>query len=80
MRIFAKKSFKFFERTSGAVAKTRPLEFCDVPEWVRRDPLFILAQKEGSVEILENKQRQKVLELDPNAAPPANDESKKSKK
>lgn len=67
MRIFTKKAFKFLDRQTGASVKTRPFEFADVPDWVRRDPIFALARKEKSIEVIETKERQKELEMDPTA-------------
>lgn len=67
MRIFTKKAFKFMNRENGSFVKTQPFSFQDVPEWVKKDPIYALAAKEGSIEIIETKQRQKQLENDPNA-------------
>lgn len=67
MRIFTKKAFKFMNRENGSFVKTQPFSFQDVPEWVKKDPIYALAVKEGSIETIESKQRQKQLENDPNA-------------
>lgn len=66
MRIFTKKAYKFIDRENGASVKTTPFSFHDVPEWVKNDPIFVLAVKEGAIEAIESKQRQKQLENDPN--------------
>lgn len=67
MRIFTKKAYKFLDRQTGASVKTRPFEFADVPDWVQNDPIFALARKEKSIEVIETKERQKELEMDPTA-------------
>lgn len=67
MRIFTKKAFKFMNRENGSFVRTQPFSFQDVPEWVKKDPIFALAIKEGSIETIETKQRQKQLENDPDA-------------
>lgn len=83
MRIFTKKAFKFMNRENGSFVKTQPFSFQDVPEWVKKDPIYALAIKEGIIETIESKQRQKQLENDPNdkktgKKPPKNQGSAKT--
>jgi hypothetical protein len=53
MRIFAKKAFRF--RGGDKAVTVAALSFADVPEWIKKDPLFALAVKEGSIEIINGK-------------------------
>ncbi len=80
MRIFTKKAFKFMNREEGTSVKTVPFSFHDLPDWVKEDPIFTLAEKEGSIEVIENKQRQKQIENDPDASPEVPSDSKAGKK
>jgi hypothetical protein len=52
MRIFTRKAFQF-KNSDGEKITTSPLGFKDVPDWVAKDPLFLLAQKDGSAEIVD---------------------------
>ena len=53
MRIFAKKALRF--RGGDKAVSVAALSFADVPDWVRKDPLFGLATQEGTIEIITSK-------------------------
>jgi hypothetical protein len=61
MRIFTKKAFQF-KNSSGEKITTSPLAFQDVPDWVAKNDLFKLAQKDGSAEIIESSKEEKAAE------------------
>ncbi|MEK8128670.1 hypothetical protein WMW72_12205 [Paenibacillus filicis] len=69
MRIFATKTYQFDHPTGaedGVVVQHQ--SFADVPEWVTKSLIFKLAQKDGSVEVLESKQDEAAAEKGAKAA------------
>ncbi len=68
MRIFAKKAFRF--RGSDKAVSVAALSFADVPDWVKKDPIFALAVKEGSIELISSKADEKKVEKTGTAKPP----------
>ncbi len=62
MRIFAKKAFCF--KLAGEIVNIKPMEFKDVPDWVKDTYLFALAKQEGSVEEIVSKEQRLSLEND----------------
>ncbi len=70
MRVFAKKAFEFkaYEEKDGQqvvanTVTTSPLSFCDLPEWVRQDPMFGWARQDSDIEIIANRADEKAAEL-----------------
>jgi hypothetical protein len=61
MRIFTKKAFKF--RGEDKAVTTAALSFADVPDWVKKDPIFPLAVTEGSIELIESKADERQIEV-----------------
>lgn len=49
---------------AGEAVIVKPMEFKDVPDWVKTTYLFTLAQKEGSVEEIVSKEQSLSLESD----------------
>ena len=62
MRIFAKKAFCF--KLAGEIVNIKPMEFKDVPDWVKDTYLFALAKQEGSVEEIVSKEQRLSFEND----------------
>jgi hypothetical protein len=60
MRIFAKKAFRF--RGGDKAVSVAALSFADVPDWVKKDPIFALAVKEGSIELINSKADERSVE------------------
>lgn len=60
MRVFSRKSFEF--NVGGATYRTRPLEFATLPDTVAKTLLFRLAVKDGSLEVIETKKAQALME------------------
>ncbi|WP_035213386.1 hypothetical protein [Desulfitobacterium hafniense] len=57
IRVFAKKAFEFSNGEVDAkgvrvTAKTRPLDFAELPDWAEKDPLFGWAQADGDLEVI----------------------------
>jgi hypothetical protein len=76
MRVFAKKAFEFVnwgEKDGQKVvverATTSPFSFCDLPDWVKNDPMFGWARKDGDIEIIQTKADEKAAELSAAAKP-----------
>lgn len=70
IRVFAKKAFKFnrHEKKDGQMvvaetATTIPFNFCNLPDWVQNDQMFKWAKADGDIEIMQNKEDEKVAEL-----------------
>ena len=61
MRIFSKKAYKFEVADQKAVC-VQAQGFADVPDWVKNTKLFQLAKKEGSIQVIETKEKQKEVE------------------
>ena len=55
MRVFAKKRLEFKNRDTGATAATSILDFCDLPDWAVKDPLYQWAKASGDLEELNEK-------------------------
>ncbi len=53
MRIFTKKSFEF-KNADGDKIVTRPLDFADVPDWAKQDPIFGWGVKSGDITVTES--------------------------
>ena len=68
MRIFAKKSFRF--RGGDQKVSVAALSFADVPDWVKKDPIFALAVQEGSIELISSKADEKEVEKTGKGKPP----------
>lgn len=60
MRIFTKKALRF--RGGDKAVSVAALSFADVPDWVQKDPLFGLAVKEGTIEIVNSKADERNVE------------------
>jgi len=66
-RIYTKKAFCFQNPNVGNIAElnenqlrealvhTRPMDFCEVPDWVEQDAMFKWALADGDISILEEK-------------------------
>lgn len=52
MRVFSKKNLEFAHPTNGEKVRLRTMEFANLPEWAAKDPLFLWAKAEGSLEVL----------------------------
>ncbi len=52
MRIFTKKSFEF-KNADGEKVITRPLDFADVPDWAKQDPIFGWGVADGDITVTE---------------------------
>ena len=52
MRVFSKKNLEFTNPGSGEKVRLRTMEFANLPEWVAKDPLFLWAKAEGSLEVM----------------------------
>lgn len=77
MRIFAKKAFRF--RGGDKAVSVAALSFADVPDWVKKDPIFALAVKEGSIELISSKADEKKVEKTGTGKPPKDKEPKEPK-
>ena len=67
MRVFAKKRLEFKNRGTGDTAATSILDFCDLPDWATKDPLYQWAKASGDLEELgEKKAVRKAKELTEN--------------
>lgn len=51
MRIFSKKNFEFANPANGEKIRLKTMEFANLPEWAAKDPLFLWAKAEGSLEV-----------------------------
>ncbi len=51
MRVFSKKNFTFSNPETGETFRLRALDFAELPEWAKADPLFDWAIQEGSLEV-----------------------------
>lgn len=70
MRVFAKKAFQFTQygekdgmKVVVQTATTSPLQFCDLPDWVDKDPMFGWAKADGDIELIQTKADEKEAEL-----------------
>jgi len=79
IRVFSKKAFQFNRRVekdglmqSVEKATTLPLAFCELPDWVEKDPLFMWAQQDGDIEVISSKADEKQAELNATVKPPVN--------
>lgn len=64
IRVFTKKTYKF---TNGSESRTTgPLQFTDLPDWVKKDPLFQWGVADGTIEFIKNGKQQAVIENNPN--------------
>lgn len=61
MRIFTKKSFEF-KNGDGEKVTTRPLDFTDVPEWAKNDPIFGWGLKDGDITVTETAKEESAAE------------------
>ena len=64
MRIFTKKSYGFVNPDTSIpandvkkIVRTEPLGFKDVPDWVKKDPMFIGGVQSGNIEVIEKQAR-----------------------
>lgn len=60
MRVMATKSLLFTRGEENVVIKHHEIK--DVPDWVGETMLFKLAQKDNSIQVIENKTQQKEAE------------------
>lgn len=51
MRVFSKKNFTFSNPETGETFRLRALDFAELPEWAKTDPLFGWAIQEESLEV-----------------------------
>ena len=61
---------EFHNRKGGKILTVRPenmLTFMEVPEEIREDPLFSLLSADGSLEVVNRADHQRVLEQNPSA-------------
>ncbi|MDU4960191.1 MAG: hypothetical protein E6X17_05970 [Sporomusaceae bacterium] len=79
MRIFTKKSFEFKNVAAGEKVRTRPLEFADVPDWAREDPVFAWGVKDGDITIAETAQDEAAIEKAADEPETAQDEARGKK-
>jgi hypothetical protein len=63
LRILAKKAFRFQDREHGKSVTVRHLDITNVPDWVKIDPIFALAVKDGDIEIFESRKEEHDAEL-----------------
>jgi hypothetical protein len=61
MQIFTKKAFEF-KNATGEKVVTRPLDFADVPNWVKKDPIFAWGVKDGDIRVTEITKEKKAAE------------------
>jgi len=61
MRVHAKKTFKF-EKDGKSVLVVAGAFSPNLPDWIRNTKLFQLAEKEGSISVIENKAAEAALE------------------
>lgn len=52
MRVFSKKNLEFKNPAGSEKVRLRTMEFANLPEWAVKDPLFMWAKAEGSLEVL----------------------------
>lgn len=52
MRVFSKKNLEFSNPGNGEKVRLRTMEFANLPEWAAKDPLFLWAKAEGSLEVM----------------------------
>lgn len=52
MRVFSKKNLEFMNPGNGEKVRLRTMEFANLPEWAAKDPLFLWAKAEGSLEVM----------------------------
>jgi len=70
MLIFTKKSFEF-KNASGEKVVTKALDFTEVPNWVKKDPIFAWGIKDGSIRVTETTKDKKAVEKEAAGDPPA---------
>ena len=58
-RVFAKKRLEFKNRLTNDTAATSMLDFCDLPDWAVKDPLYQWAKASGDLEELGEKKAAK---------------------
>ena len=54
-RVFAKKRLEFKNRDTGDTTATSILDFCDLPDWAVKDPLYQWAKASGDLGELNEK-------------------------
>lgn len=52
MRVFSKKNLEFKNPAGSEKVRLRTMEFTNLPEWAAKDPLFLWAKAEGSLEVM----------------------------
>lgn len=52
MRVFSKKNLEFKNPAGSEKVRLRTMEFANLPEWAVKDPLFLWAKAEGSLEVM----------------------------
>ena len=52
MRVFSKKALGFRNFETNEILVVRPLEFAELPEWVKKDPLYAWAIQEGTLSVV----------------------------
>jgi hypothetical protein len=70
MQIFTKKAFEF-KNAAGEKVTTRPFDFTDVPNWVKKDPIFAWGVKDGDIRVTETAKEKKAVEKEAAGDPPA---------
>lgn len=66
MRVLATKSLLFTQGEESVTIKNHEIK--DVPDWVAETMLFKLAQKDGTIQVIENREQQKEAENNKPAA------------
>lgn len=52
MRVFSKKNLELKNPAGSEKVRLRTMEFANLPEWAVKDPLFLWAKAEGSLEVM----------------------------
>lgn len=52
MKVFSKKNFEFANPANSEKVRLKTMEFANLPEWAAKDPLFLWAKAEGSLEVM----------------------------
>ena len=66
MRLYSKVAFVFHMPDSRVIVREKigANQIKDVPDWVEKDPTFVVGKKAGLIEVLENREAEKKAEIE----------------
>ena len=75
MRIFSRKKIEFKTDEMGSTVMVEPLVFADVPDSIKKDPMFSWVLADKTIDVIETIVQQKEIENEP--IPTVTEEPKK---